>query len=50
MLARRGLAPLTEMARLTPGMEDGVAGLAFVEACLDSTARGGAAVCLPSPD
>jgi predicted dehydrogenase len=44
MLARRGLGPATEAARLTPSIADGVAGLAFVAACLDSSAQGGASV------
>jgi predicted dehydrogenase len=48
ILARRGLAPATEMARLTPSIEDGVAGLAFVMACLDSSAAGGVSTPLPS--
>ncbi|WP_170182048.1 Gfo/Idh/MocA family protein [Phreatobacter stygius] len=42
MLARRGLAPAA--ATLTPSIADGVAGLAFVEACLASSAAGGAHV------
>jgi len=42
ILARRGLRPLSDMARLTPSIEDGVAGLAFVMACLESSAAGGA--------
>jgi predicted dehydrogenase len=42
MLERRGLGEAPETARLTPGIDDGVAGLAFVQACLDSSARDGA--------
>jgi predicted dehydrogenase len=44
MLARRTGELPTEASRLTPSIEDGVAGLAFVRACLDSSAAGGAAV------
>ena len=43
ILARRGLRPMTDMAKLTPSIEDGVAGLAFVMACLESSASGGIA-------
>jgi hypothetical protein len=46
MLARRAGAPLTIAAELTPSIEDGVAGLAFVTACLESSAAGGATVSL----
>jgi len=48
ILARRGLGPVTEMARLTPSIDDGVAGLAFVMACLGSSAAGGASTPLAS--
>lgn len=48
ILARRGLRPATDMARLTPSIDDGVAGLAFVMACLDSSAAGGASTPLAS--
>lgn len=47
MLARRGLAPPGDAARLTPSIDDGVAGLAFVVACLESSGRDGATVRLP---
>jgi predicted dehydrogenase len=43
MLTRRGHAP-SEMPQLTPSVSDGVAGLAFVTACLESSARDGAVV------
>lgn len=43
MLARRG-HPTSSAPRLVPTIEDGVAGLAFVMACLESSARDGAAV------
>jgi predicted dehydrogenase len=43
MLARRGHAT-SGMARLVPTIDDGVAGLAFVMACLESSARDGARV------
>jgi predicted dehydrogenase len=46
MLALRTGQTLTEAARLTPSIEDGVAGIAFVTACLDSSAAGGAVVSL----
>jgi predicted dehydrogenase len=48
ILARRGLRPITDMAKLTPSIEDGVAGLAFVMACLESSAGGGASTPLAS--
>lgn len=48
ILARRGLAPMTDMARLTPSIDDGVAGLAFVTACLASSSAGGATTPLAS--
>lgn len=41
MLERRGHAP-SDMPQLTPSVSDGVAGLAFVMACLESSARDGA--------
>jgi len=44
ILAPRGLGPVTGLARLTPSVDAGVAGLAFVMACLDSSAAGGAQV------
>ena len=47
ILARRGLGPSTDLARLTPSIDEGVAGLAFVMACLDSSAAGGAQTILP---
>ena len=47
MMERRG-TPAPEVARLTPGMDDGVAGLAFVEACLESSARDGALTPMPT--
>jgi predicted dehydrogenase len=43
MLARRGHAP-SDMPQLTPSMSEGVAGLAFVMACLKSSAHDGAVV------
>jgi predicted dehydrogenase len=43
MLARRGHAT-SSMSQLTPSMVDGVAGLSFVMACLESSARDGAMV------
>jgi predicted dehydrogenase len=43
MLARRGL-PTSGAPRLVPTIEDGVAGLAFVMACLESSAQDGVAV------
>jgi predicted dehydrogenase len=46
MLERRG-RPAPPVARLTPTIDDGVAGLAFVQACLDSSARQGALTPLP---
>lgn len=46
ILARRGLGSSTELARLTPSIDAGVAGLAFVIACLDSSAAGGAQTAL----
>lgn len=49
MLARRGLGPSTDLARLTPSIDEGVAGLAFVMACLDSSAAGGARTSLSNP-
>lgn len=42
MLVRRGLMAATET--LTPAIADGVAGLAFVMACLESSAAGGVSV------
>lgn len=48
ILARRGLKPITDMAKLTPSIEDGVAGLAFIMACLESSAAGGASTPLAS--
>jgi predicted dehydrogenase len=50
ILARRGLAPETDLARLTPGIADGVAGLAFVMACLESSAADGAVTPLKQPE
>ncbi|OAF09252.1 hypothetical protein AYJ54_13370 [Bradyrhizobium centrolobii] len=47
MLARRGHAT-SGAPRLVPTIDDGVAGLAFVMACLESSARDGAAVFLGS--
>jgi predicted dehydrogenase len=46
MLARRGHAG-SGLDEFVPGIEEGVAGLAFVEACLESSKRGGASVTLP---
>ena len=43
MLARRGFAA-SDLARFVPGVVEGVAGLSFVMACLDSAARDGAVV------
>jgi predicted dehydrogenase len=43
MLARRG-HPVSMLPRLVPTIDDGVAGLAFVMACLESSAKAGAAV------
>jgi len=43
MLLRRGHAP-SDAPRLVPLVSDGVAGLSFVTACLESSARGGAVV------
>jgi predicted dehydrogenase len=43
MLSRRGHAP-SDAPRLAPTVSDGVAGLAFVAACLESSARDGAVV------
>jgi len=43
MLARRGY-PTSGAPKLAPTIDDGVAGLAFVTACLESSARNGAAV------
>jgi predicted dehydrogenase len=43
MLARRG-HPTSGMPRLVPTIDDGVAGLAFIMACLESSARDGAVV------
>jgi len=43
MLARRG-KPNSGAPRLVPTIDDGVAGLAFVMACLESSARDGAVV------
>jgi predicted dehydrogenase len=43
MLARRG-HPTSGMPKLVPTIDDGVAGLAFVMACLESSARDGAVV------
>jgi predicted dehydrogenase len=43
MLTRRGHIP-SDMPQLTPSVSDGVAGLSFVMACLESSARGGAIV------
>jgi predicted dehydrogenase len=43
MLARRGHAP-SELPQLTPSVSDGVAGLSFVMACLESSAHDGVAV------
>jgi predicted dehydrogenase len=45
MLERRGL-PSSGAPRLVPTIDDGVAGLAFVMACLESSARDGAIVSL----
>jgi hypothetical protein len=42
-LSRRGHAP-SDMPQLTPSVSDGVAGLSFVMACLESSARDGAVV------
>jgi predicted dehydrogenase len=47
MLARRGLAT-SGAPQLVPTIDDGVAGLAFVTACLESSARDGAVVPLQS--
>jgi hypothetical protein len=43
MLTRRGHTP-SDMPQLTPSVSDGVAGLSFVMACLESSARDGAIV------
>jgi predicted dehydrogenase len=48
MLSRLGLAPF-DTPSLTPSVSDGVAGLAFVMACLESSARDGAVVPLRAP-
>src|SRR5580693_4221724 len=45
MLVRRGHAP-SDAARLAPSVSDGVAGLHFVAACLESSKRDGAIVSL----
>jgi predicted dehydrogenase len=50
MLAQRTGQTLTEAAYLTPSIEDGVVGVAFVAACLDSSAAGGAVVSLNYPN
>jgi predicted dehydrogenase len=47
MLARRGL-PTSGASVLVPAIDDGVKGLAFVMACLESSARDGAIVKLSS--
>jgi predicted dehydrogenase len=47
MLARRGL-PTSGASVLVPAIDDGVKGLAFVMACLESSARDGAVVKLSS--
>jgi predicted dehydrogenase len=47
MLARRGL-PTSGASVLVPAIDDGVKGLAFVMACLESSARHGAVVKLSS--
>jgi predicted dehydrogenase len=47
MLSRRGHAP-SDAPRLVPTVSDGVAGLSFVTACLESSARDGAVVVLHS--
>lgn len=44
MLTARAQTTPTEMAKLTPTIDDGVLGLAFVQACLDSSAADGASV------
>ena len=44
MLAARAQQASTEMAELTPTIDDGVLGLAFVQACLDSSGANGASV------
>ena len=46
MLAKRG-HPGSGLDALVPDIDEGVAGLAFVEACLESSQRGGASVTLP---
>ena len=46
MLAKRG-HPGSGLDALVPDIDEGVAGLAFVEACLESSERGGASVMLP---
>jgi hypothetical protein len=45
MLSRRGHTP-SDMPPLAPSVLDGVAGLSFVMACLESSARDGAVVAL----
>jgi predicted dehydrogenase len=45
MLSRRG-HPASDTPRLVPTISDGVAGLSFVAACLESSARDGATVAL----
>jgi predicted dehydrogenase len=45
MLLRRGLTP-SDAPSLAPSVTDGVAGLSFVAACLESSARDGAVVAL----
>lgn len=47
MLSQRGYAP-SGMPRLAPLVADGVAGLSFVAACLESSAHDGAIVAMPS--
>jgi predicted dehydrogenase len=43
MLSRRGFTP-SDLPQITPSVADGVAGMAFVMACLESSAKGGAVV------
>lgn len=46
MLARRGYAA-SGLGALVPDIEEGCAGVAFVEACLESSRRGGASTAMP---
>jgi predicted dehydrogenase len=46
MLARRGYAA-SGLGALAPDIDEGCAGVAFVEACLESSRRGGASTAMP---